>query len=75
MKIPILETVVIISIVFVLVSVNHNGKKHKEYIDAFELKCEGKGGVMKLPKGVKGWPQPECVNPESIIKIEEVNKK
>lgn len=47
----------------------YNGFKHSEYVELFESECRASGGVMFLPSGVKGWPQPECRNPDSIIAI------
>jgi len=47
-----------------------NGIEHKQYITKFTVQCESKGGIVKIPKGVKGWPMPDCLNPEAIIDIE-----
>ena len=47
-----------------------NGIKYKEYKTDFKIKCENKGGVMFVPSGVKGWPKPECRNPNATISID-----
>jgi len=47
-----------------------NGVAHSEYVNRFKVKCKESGGVTFVPKGVKGWPMPECRNPSSIINID-----
>jgi hypothetical protein len=46
-----------------------NGIEHSKYIKAFKTKCEMVGGVMYIPRGVKGWAMPECRDPAYVIKI------
>jgi hypothetical protein len=46
-----------------------NGLEHSKYVTEFDIKCESKGGVMFVPKGVKGWPEPECRDPDFTIDI------
>lgn len=46
-----------------------NSIEHKEYIKGFTEKCELEGGVIKIPKGVKGWPKPSCINPDYMIDV------
>ena len=47
-----------------------NGINHAEYKEKFKEKCESNGGVLFVPKGVKGWPVPECRNPDAMIDID-----
>lgn len=47
-----------------------NGVSHAEYVEKFKIKCKENSGVTFIPKGVKGWPRPECRNPSSIINID-----
>jgi len=44
-----------------------SGFVHSKNTEKFEIKCTERGGVMFVPKGVKGWPVPECRNPNSMI--------
>ncbi|GAG91302.1 unnamed protein product [marine sediment metagenome] len=46
-----------------------NGIDHNDHLDKFEIKCKDAGGIMFVPKGAKGWPQPECRNPNAMISI------
>jgi len=47
-----------------------NGIDHAAYKEKFKAECERNGGVMFVPKGVKGWPVPECMNPAAMIDID-----
>ena len=48
----------------------YNGVRHSEYVDKFKVECAANGGITHIPRGVKGWPVPECRNPSAIIDIE-----
>ncbi len=47
-----------------------NGFDHAAYKEKFNAECKRNGGVMFVPTGVKGWPVPECRNPDSMINID-----
>lgn len=42
---------------------------YKKQVAEFNIKCESKGGVMFIPIGYRGWPAPECRNPNAMISI------
>jgi len=63
-------TALVLSFVLFFGKIAINGVEHKQYIAKFTVQCESKGGIVKIPKGVKGWPMPDCLNPEAIIDIE-----
>lgn len=47
-----------------------NSTEYSKYKERFKIECENKGGIMFVPKGVKGWPSPECRNPSTLINID-----
>jgi hypothetical protein len=63
----------VIPVLFVVLffgKITMNGAEYKKYKTEFKIKCENKGGVMFVPSGVKGWPRPECRNPNAMIDID-----
>ncbi len=63
----------IVSVTFLILffgKIAMNGMAYSEYKDNFKIKCEAVGGMMFVPSGVKGWPKPECRNPNAIIDID-----
>jgi hypothetical protein len=50
--------------------IGSNGKKWNAHIQAYTKECERRGGEIFIPKGVKGWPEPECRNPLSTVKVD-----
>lgn len=61
------EIIIISLIVLFFGTILYNKTKHREYIHTFQIKCETKGGITYIPKGVKGWPEPLCMNPDVFI--------
>lgn len=60
-------------VVIILYSIYSNNVNFREYRKEFTAVCEERGGVVYMPRGVKGWPQLECRNPNYLIEIN-VNK-
>lgn len=64
--------VVIILILFIALffgKIALNGIEYAEHKKKFEVKCKAKGGIMFVPKGVKGWPVIECRNSTAILEL------
>ena len=47
-----------------------NNIDYSEYLDKFEIKCKESKGVIYIPKGVKGWPEPQCRNSLFLIHLD-----
>lgn len=47
-----------------------NGYEYYKYESKFKEACEAKGGVLFIARGTKGWPTPECRNPNVNIEVE-----
>ena len=52
----------------IISNINYHGKKNT----AFKISCEKAGGVYRIPKGVKGFPKPSCMNPDCFINLEKI---
>jgi len=66
-------TLIVLVLLFIILffgKIAINGIEYSEYKDNFKIKCENNGGVMFIPKGVKGWPAPECRDPDAMVEID-----
>ena len=50
--------------------IDSNGKKWNAHIETYTKECKKRGGETFIPKGVKGWPEPECRNPLSTVSMD-----
>lgn len=46
-----------------------SGIEYSNYKDKFKIKCENKGGIMVIPTNIRGWHKPECIDSNTVIKI------
>jgi len=65
-----LSVFIVIFMVSVFRRIATNAVDHNKYVAEFTERCAEKGGVVKIPRGIKGWPIPSCFNPDAIIDIE-----
>lgn len=53
-----------------LAFISYQDHKYCEYKERFEAECESKGGVMSVPMGAGGYPEPECRDPSFSIDVD-----
>jgi hypothetical protein len=63
------STFVVLILICFFCRICFNAVHWHNHVKDYTVKCTEKGGITHVPQGVKGWPIPECRNPDSIINI------